>query len=316
MIQAIASAKINLSLHVGPREANGLHRIDGIFQSISWVDYLAFDPDAAEDGLGPWRGSEAGSGAVIDGWDNLAWRAVEATREAAGESGAMGLHLEKRIPAAAGLGGGSADAAAALAASGRVYDVAPDQLLELAARIGSDVPFCLTGGTARVGGTGAQLDSLDPVDGYSIAVVVPPVELATRAVYASWDDMGGPRGPAVTGRDLPPQLRGFEQLSNDLYPAAAAVAPALEDWRAELAARWGRPALLTGSGPSLFAFFVDQREAAEAVTDIPLGARATSAVDPVPFGWALRHDDGTVEASPSVRESDTETIAGLFDAGP
>jgi 4-diphosphocytidyl-2-C-methyl-D-erythritol kinase len=316
VIHAIACAKVNLSLHVAAREADGLHRIDGIFQSISWVDHLLFDPGAAEDGLGPWGEKGGGPSAVIDGWDNLAWRAVKAVRETAGVSGAMSLHLQKRIPAAAGLGGGSADAAAALATSGRIYDVDPDRLLELAARIGSDVPFCLTGGTARVGGTGAQLDSLDPVDGYAIAVVVPPVELATGAVYARWDDLGGPRGPAVSGRDLPPQLRGFEQLANDLYPAAAAVAPALEDWRAELAARWGRPALLTGSGPSLFSFFLDRWEADEAVADIPLGARAASVVEPVPFGWALRHEDGAVEASPSVRPADVETIVALFDAGP
>lgn len=310
-LQAIACAKVNLSLRVGSRQEDGLHHLDGIFQSIGWVDELALNTEPENDQI--FSGSSTGPEGVIDGWNNLAWRAVTATREAAGASQPVSVQLDKQVPAAAGLGGGSADAAAALALGGRVFDVAASELLEIAAGLGSDVPFCLTGGTARVFGTGTQMESLDPVSGFAIALVVPPIELATGGVYSKWDDLDGPDGPAVGGRDLPPELRHFESLANDLYPAAAAIAPALEDWRAELAKSWGRPVLLTGSGPTLFAFFIDQLEADDALRATPVGARATKATTPVPFGWATRDDNGLVEASSLVSPEVEQLIQSLAD---
>lgn len=308
MIQAIAAAKINLSLHVASREANGLHRVDGIFQSISWVDRLeaAF---AQEDTL-----RSAGGGEVIAGWDNLAWRAIAEVRRLAGIGRAVELVLDKAIPAAAGLGGGSADAAAALAIGGQVFGVERDALDGLTAALGSDVPFCFAGGTALVGGTGQELRPLAPVAGFAIAVVVPPIELATGAVYARWDELGQPRGESPHDRALPPALRGEGPLVNDLLPAALAVNPVLGEWRSELATRWNRPVLLTGSGPTLFAFFVDEAEAGAAIEDTPPGARGKAAAIPVPFGWAIREGDGPVMPSRPVDPETTRLIATILDA--
>ncbi|MCP3974464.1 MAG: hypothetical protein GY720_08225 [bacterium] len=316
MLQAVACAKVNLSLRVGTRQEEGLHQLDGIFQSISWVDGLTLHSDSGADGLGPVVGSRLGSDGpdgVIDGWDNLAWRAIDAARTAAGSASFMHLFVDKRLPVAAGLGGGSADAAAALALGGAVFGVEQQRLLEIAAKLGSDVPFCLMGGTARVVGTGARVEPLEPVSGFAMAVVVPPIELATGAVYSKWDELDGPLGPVVAGTDLPPQLRPFEELANDLYPAAVATASALEDWRAELSNRWGRPVLLSGSGPSLFAFFVDQWEAADALDSIPVGSRAASVAVPVPFGWALKRGQGLVETSCPMTPEVGELIQTLAD---
>ncbi len=310
-VQAIACAKVNLSLRVGARHENGLHDLDGVFQSIGWVDELTLHSEQESDRI--FSATSADPDGVIDGWNNLVWKALAATREAAASQQPIAIQLDKHVPAAAGLGGGSADAAAGLALGGRVFGIESSRLLEIAAGLGSDVPFCFTGGTARVVGTGAHMQSLDPVSGFAIALVVPPIELATGKVYSVWDDLGGPDGPDVGGRDLPPGLRQFDSLANDLYPAAAAVAPALDDWRAELAKRWGRPVLLTGSGPTLFAFFIDQAEAEEALHVTPVGARATKAASPVPFGWAMRDDIGAIEASsdvtPEVRQV-IQTLAG------
>jgi len=278
MMRALAYAKVNLSLHVaaaaGPR-----HPVSGLFQSIAWADRLSLET-AEEDVIAGEDGRP-----VIAGADNLAWRAAVAVRDLAETERAMALTLDKQIPAAAGLGGGSADAAAALALAGSLYGVGPHAQSTLAASLGSDVPFCLAGGLAHVSGTGEVVEPLDPAGGYALALVVPPVEVSTAAVYAVWDRLDGPVGPPTGGNDLPPSLRGLGPLRNDLYPAAVAVAPEIDEWRAEMESRWGRPVILTGSGPTLFAFFVDEAEAIAALEAAPVGARALHAAEPVGRGW-------------------------------
>jgi 4-diphosphocytidyl-2-C-methyl-D-erythritol kinase len=277
-MRALAYAKVNLSLHVGagpgPR-----HPVSGLFQSIGWADRLSLET-AEEDVIAGEDGRP-----VIAGTDNLAWQAAVAVRDVAETELAMALTLGKEIPAAAGLGGGSADAAAALALAGRRYGVGPHMRATLAASLGSDVPFCLAGGLAHVSGTGEVIEPLDPAGGYALALVVPPAEVSTAAVYAAWDRLDGPVGPPIGDNDLPPSLRGFGPLRNDLYPAAVAVAPEIDEWRAEMERRWGRPVVLTGSGPTLFAFFVDAAEAAAALEAAPVGARALHATEPIDRGW-------------------------------
>lgn len=279
-MRATANAKVNLGLRVHGRREDGLHLLQGLFQSIDWSDQLELER-ADEDML------ESAGGAVPDGMENLAWRAVNAVRQSAEAAMPMALRLRKEIPVASGLGGGSADAAAALALAGRMFGVSTETLGELAPDLGADVPFCLVGGLAVVTGAGESVSPMPARGGYSLAIVVPPVELATAAVYQAWDRLGGPGGPPVSGRDLPPTLRDLEPLTNDLYPAAVELHPALDDWRDELATRWDRPVLLSGSGPALYAFFIDGDGAHEAVADVPIGARAVAAADPVCRGWAF-----------------------------
>jgi 4-diphosphocytidyl-2-C-methyl-D-erythritol kinase len=286
VIATTAHAKINLVLRIGAVRPNGLHGIDGVFQSVDLGDTLRLE-HADEDALS----SESG-GEVVDGRRNLAWRAVAAVRDAAGSTQALSLQLAKRIPIAAGLGGGSADAAAGLAAAGALLGVDGETQARLAVELGSDVPFCLVGGTARVSGTGERVDRLAPAGGYAAAIVVPPVEVSTAAVFAAWDRLDGSEAPEVGARDVPPSLRAHAPLGNELYPAAVEVAPLIDEWRAELASRWGRPVVLSGSGPSLFSFFVDADEASDALAVAPLGARAAEAVSPVRRGWELVGDPG------------------------
>jgi 4-diphosphocytidyl-2-C-methyl-D-erythritol kinase len=277
-MRALAYAKVNLSLHVGagggPR-----HPVSGLFQSIGWADRLTLE-EAEEDVI---AGSEGRP--IVAGEDNLAWRAAVAVRGLAEAKAAMALTLDKEIPVAAGLGGGSADAAAALVLAGRLWGVGPEAQATLAATLGSDVPFCLAGGLAHVSGTGEVVEPLEPSGGYALALVVPPVEVSTAAVYSTWDRLDGPTGRPIGGSDLPPALRGLGPLRNDLYPAAVAVAPEIDEWRAEMVSRWGRAVILTGSGPTLFAFFVDEAEAAASLEAAPVGARALFATRPVGRGW-------------------------------
>jgi 4-diphosphocytidyl-2-C-methyl-D-erythritol kinase len=281
MIHALAYAKVNFGLRVGRLRDDGYHPIDSIFQSVAIADRLTVDT-AEEDAV-----VGVGGRPVADGFGNLVFRAVKAVRDRAESQQPLHVSLDKAIPAAAGLGGGSADAAAGLAAAGRYFGMSRETLDGLAPELGSDVPFCLVGGTARVTGRGDVVTAMDGLDGFSLAIVVPPVEISTPAAFHRWDELGDPEGLAIPQRALPPQLRDEGDLRNDLYPAAVALAPELDDWRAELEERWSRPVLLSGSGASLFGFFLDSDEAAAAANSVPVGARFAEACDLVSVGWRL-----------------------------
>ena len=222
-----------------------------------------------------------------EGFANLAWRALAAVRREASSAQPMALTLDKGIPTAAGLGGGSADAAATLALAGRYFGISTATLRRMAPELGSDVPFCLLGGTARVEGRGDILDPLDPLAGFALAVVVPPFELATPAVFARWDELESPPGLRIGSADLPPALRGEGEIINDLYPAAIGLQPELDDWRESLAGIWGRPVMMSGSGPTLYGFFLDQEEAAAAAASVPAGSRVAEGCALSNVGWSI-----------------------------
>jgi 4-diphosphocytidyl-2-C-methyl-D-erythritol kinase len=276
-MKARAFAKVNLSLEVGGKEG-GLHSLRGIYQSISWHDDVEVS-FALED-----RFEVPGGGAPPD-TGNLAWRALVTVREMAGSSRPVEVVLHKRIPMEAGLGGGSADAAAVVALGAQLFGLDPDPAVPVLLELGSDVPFSMVGGTALVQGTGDLIEPLPPLGGFALAIVVPPVELNTVTVFRRWDELGEPSGPAAATSSLPPTLRSFAPLRNDLYPAAVSLAPAIEDWRAELAHRWGVPVAMTGSGSALYGFFATVDEAREAADATPAEARAASAAEPVDVGW-------------------------------
>lgn len=281
MIEGIAYAKVNFGLRVGRLREDGFHPVAGIFQSVQIADRLTLDT-AGEDSVATSDGRP-----VAEDMGNLAFRAVDAVRSFAGGMQPVAVTLDKSIPAAAGLGGGSADAAAGLAMAGRLFGVSAPSLAGLAPRLGSDVPFCLAGGTARVAGRGEEVVRLDSLSGFALGVVVPPLEISTPAAFRMWDEMGEPDGLTVMQAALPPALRDEEELTNDLYPAAARLVPELDDWRADLEQAWGRPVMLSGSGPSLFGFFLDSDEATAAVDSIPAGARFAEAADLSPVGWRI-----------------------------
>lgn len=279
-MRANAFAKVNLALRVSSAGEDGFHPVHGIYQTVGWSDVVTLAP-ADRDEM-----AVAGRPAPAD-HSNLAWRAVEAVRAASGSSEQVTVSLEKNIPSAAGLGGGSADAAAALVLASRRFGVPHDVLRVLAPELGSDVPFALVGGSALVAGRGELVQPLPDLDGFVLAIVVPPVELSTPDVYRRWDELGEPSGPRLEERHLPPSLREHAPLGNDLYPAAVAVSPAIEEWRAQLAETWGVPVVMTGSGSGLFSFFATTDEAESAISAIPPGARAAEAVEPVTRGWEV-----------------------------
>jgi len=264
-----AAAKINLGLDVLGIDRDGYHRIRSLVHTIGWRDRLELMP-ADEDRL------------VVDGpdieGDNLVWKAVRLVRQAMGVRRPLDIRLEKHIPIAAGLGGGSADAAAALVASARIVGAPEPLIRRLAGDVGADVPYLLTGGFALMEGRGERVTSLPAVTGFAIAVVVPPFTLATATVYDRWDQMDGPTGRTIAGGALPPALRPYGPVRNDLEPAAVDLEPELAGWIHELETRWDRPVMMSGSGPSLFAYCLDTDEAAAVVAEAPAAVRARSGV--------------------------------------
>jgi 4-diphosphocytidyl-2-C-methyl-D-erythritol kinase len=278
-VEAEAFAKLNLSLRVLPRDRSGLHPLRSLMQSISWADLLTLE--SADEDAFTVRGLP-----VPDDESNLAWRALGAARRASARPAPAALALDKRIPVSAGLGGGSADAAAVLGMAAAPYGLARAERDALAPALGADVPFCLVGGTCLVEEHGERLTGLSPLEGFALAVVVPPFEVLTVDAFGRWDDLGGPEGLPVPAGDLPVPLRDGPPPVNDLLPAAVSLVPELGDWLAELRRAWGQAAFMSGSGPALFGFFASAAEAAEAATAVR-GFRAARACRPVRQGWQM-----------------------------
>ncbi|MEZ5167089.1 MAG: 4-(cytidine 5'-diphospho)-2-C-methyl-D-erythritol kinase [Acidimicrobiales bacterium] len=213
----IAPAKLTLSLRVTGRRHDGYHLIDAEMVSLDLGDRLEVTEGDSLVVTGDHAGDHLGAPA-----DNLVARALRLVGRTAA------VRLEKRIPAGAGLGGGSADAAAILRWAG--FDDTGR-----AASIGADVAFCLRGGRARVRGIGEVIEPL-PFEARTFTLVTPPVRCPTPAVYAAWDDLGGPAG----------------EHHPALEPAALVVAPDSARWRDELGEVAGRRPRLAGSGSSWF----------------------------------------------------------------
>ena len=218
-----APAKLTLSLRITGVRPDGYHEIDAEMVTVDLADELAFVPRPStslqiED-------LTSGGLPVTTGPDNLVARALLALGCTAS------VHILKRIPAGAGLGGGSADAAAVYRWARRT---SPSDVVASAA-LGADVPFCILGGRARVTGIGEVVELLPAID-HVFTLLVPPFGVSTPAVYRTWDALGGPCGPGV----------------NDLESAALHVEPRLREWRDRLGEATGRTPVLAGSGGAWF----------------------------------------------------------------
>lgn len=248
-------AKINLTLAVGPRGADGYHSIESLILRVGLSDELvvAFAESGADTlsvtGL---------PGCPVDG--NLVLRALGAVRRRLGhEMPPLVANLDKRIPMAAGLGGGSSDAAAAIEAAEVMWGVglAPDVRAQIELELGADVPFFARGGDAAlVTGRGESVERLSaPASDMGVLLVTPPFGLSTAQVFARFDELDPPRRASST--DLATALRNPAALrdANDLWPAAASLEPRLGQIRDELERLTRGPWMMSGSGSTLFALY-------------------------------------------------------------
>jgi 4-diphosphocytidyl-2-C-methyl-D-erythritol kinase len=267
-VAARAFAKINLTLHVLARRTDGYHELRTIFQSLALHDTLTFTATR-----GPFEILCADPSCPRDP-SNLVWKAAQRLWELAGFRGAVSgtrVHIRKRIPAQAGLGGGSSDAAAALRALSHLWRLRLDQdgLLEAAKALGADVPFFLAGGTALGVERG---DLVFPLQDHAPARVViarPQFGVSTRDAYGWWDEAAG----LVKDGERQPRRSG--RVDNDLQAAVVARHPSIGTLIRKLERQGARRAAMSGSGSAVFGLFDDSKSAELAASALATGGVRT-----------------------------------------
>lgn len=260
-----AYAKINLGLKVLGRRPDGYHEILSVAQCVDLADVLYFE-SASSDQL------TCSLDSLSTGPDNLVYRAVDAFRARLDRPPqSFRIHLEKNIPIGAGLGGGSADAAAVLRALNRFYDqpFSNADLRQIAATLGSDIPFLVEGGTALMRGRGEMLEALSWEGSVFYVLAYPDVEISTAWAY-------GQLGPILTENspyfNFIVSLSGgcvdhdrlFEVLENDFTPAVDRAYPIVAELRSQLDRVGARATLMSGSGSTVYGIFDDRKTASQA----------------------------------------------------
>ena len=269
LIRETAPAKINLYLHILGRRDDGLHLLDSLVAFVDLADELTATPgaDTALDIIGPFADR------LSAGLDNLVLKAAHALAADLGISSGAHLTLTKNLPVAAGLGGGSSDAAAALRALARLWrvDLGDERVMAVARELGSDVPVCVERCPAFIGGTGHDIEPTSELPRAYLVLVNPGVGLATKEVYGTFvrcrpigarESVERHRGAIA---DVPALADVLSERANDLTEAAGTLAPQvpavlsfLESLPEALVVR------MTGSGPTCFALFAEMDAAAKA----------------------------------------------------
>jgi 4-diphosphocytidyl-2-C-methyl-D-erythritol kinase len=278
--RALAPGKVNLSLFVGAPRADGLHPLASVVQAVSLADELTLGPAA------PGATEDEVLCPGIEG-PNLAGAALAAFRAATGwDAPPQRLEIVKRVPVAAGMGGGSGDAAAALRlaaeAAGRGDD---DELLhELAVGLGADVPGQVRPGRVMMLGAGERVVRLPAPAPFGLAIVPLDAALSTPDVYREFDRLGSTRAPDELDA-LAERMRGGalpgELVVNDLQDAARALCPAIDPALEAVRATGAAHALVSGSGPTVFGLYPDRATAEAAAARLRTAYPRATAAEPV-----------------------------------
>jgi 4-diphosphocytidyl-2-C-methyl-D-erythritol kinase len=278
-LRAAAPGKVNLCLYLGPRRDDGLHELVTVIQPLDLADELTLEPAEADDVVCP----------GVDG-DNLAGRALRAYREAAGGDAHHRLTIDKRVPVAAGMGGGSSDAAAALRLAAHAAGHAQDpRIAHIAPTLGADVPALLHTRATLVTGAGEEVAALPgpalapsdrggsgPAAAWTFVVLPSAAALSTAEVYAEADRLGLARaadGLALRRGEVEAALAAgglpAELVHNDLQDAARSLCPQIDAALAAGREAGADAALVSGSGPTVVALFADAAAAAALAASWP-----------------------------------------------
>ena len=256
-----AHAKINLGLDVIRRRPDGYHEVKMIMQSIGLCDELTLE--------------KAPSGITLTtdhpelscGEDNLIYKAAKLMLDTYHISGGIRIHLQKKIPIAAGMAGGSTDAAAAMKGISRLFDleVPLEQLMKLGMTIGADVPYCILGGTALAEGIGEKLTPLTPAPDFYILVAKPGISVSTKYVYEHLDAAGIARHPDIDGMVLSIEsgsLQGIlDRMGNVLETVTIPAHPEIDSLKRRIRELGAVNSLMSGSGPTVFGVFLSEQAA-------------------------------------------------------
>ncbi len=260
-----APAKVNTVLRVVGRRPNGYHDLEMVMVPLSVADEISLTKRDSGIELVCDGGSDEGMQAER----NLAWRAARALQEAAGISSGVRIELTKRVPIAAGLGGGSSDAAAVLRGLNELWELGwePQRLAEIGVHLGADVPFFCFGRSAWVGGIGDRIDPLEKFPNLSLLLVNPNISVATPWVYGQWDELQNQRkNKGLTGHEAGARVRPLfqgvsdviESLHNDLEAVTIPAYPIIADIKRALQENGAAGTLMSGSGPTVFGLFRDR----------------------------------------------------------
>ncbi len=263
-----AFAKINWSLDITGLREDGYHYMDMLMQPVSLADEitLSLSPSLGISTSG-WPHSRADE-------SNLAYRAALALKTAAGYAGGALIHVHKRIPIGAGMGGGSTDAAAVLTGLNRLWNtgLAPADLENIGLTLGADVPFFIRGGLTRTRGIGEELESRECLHNYWLVVIQPCPGLSTAQVFGLWHGSGNYARPhtdealrALESGDLPGLCAG---ISNVLQPVSESLRPEIARACETLEKAGAARALMTGSGSAVFGIFRSSAAAEKAYRNL------------------------------------------------
>jgi 4-diphosphocytidyl-2-C-methyl-D-erythritol kinase len=265
----LARAKVNLWLNVVGRRADGYHLLDSLIAFTDLADEIAV---ASSDRLSLTVDGPLASAIAQEGDNNLVLKAARLLADRAGVAPRVALTLTKRIPVAAGLGGGSADAAATLQALIDLWRVAlpVEELFDLAARLGADVPMCFAGRAALASGVGEQLAPAPPLPPCAILLVNPGVALPTPDVFKARGNAFSEPRPLRPWTDLASFAAALAERGNDLTDAAISLRPLVADVLAFLRKSGGaRHVAMSGSGATCFALFDSVEHARRAAARLP-----------------------------------------------
>ena len=279
MLKELARAKINLTLDITGIRADGYHEVEMILQMIELADEVELKKISSGINLNMNASGIVGGENIPTDEKNLAWRAALEFQKFCGKNFGVAINLTKKIPAAAGLAGGSADAAAVIRGMNRLYEMnlTENELCEIGARVGSDVPFCIIGGTCLAEGRGEILTRLAPVKKFNAILAKPRGEISTAWAYKTYDDNPAKNHPP-TQEIIEQMERGnydaaFKNFSNVLEGVALKKIPAIADCKRKMLAAGAKVALMSGSGPTVFALTDDDLTAekiAASVEDVQI----------------------------------------------
>ena len=261
LLKLLARAKINLTLDILGKRPDGYHEVEMVMQSVALADEVRLEKTAAGVSL------EVEGAALAADESNLAWRAAALFLRRFSLAGGAAIHLKKKIPMAAGLAGGSADAAAVLIGMNTLFAQGLDeaQLAALAAEIGSDVPFCLRGGTQLATGRGEVLRRLKDLPPFFVVLAKPPIDVSTAWAYGRYDVQKAVRHPH-TERMLAAVSAGnrslvCQELCNVLESVTIEEHREIRALKDIMTAGGALAAMMSGSGPTVFALMENEKGA-------------------------------------------------------
>ena len=259
-----AYAKINLGLDVVQKLPNGYHEVRMIMQTIGIYDELTIEK--ADEGIY----LTTDSGELPTDENNLIYRAARLMQQTYQIEGGVRIHLRKTIPIAAGMAGGSSDAAATMKGMNQLFrlGLSIPELVDLSVRIGADVPYCILGGTALAEGIGEKLTTLPAAPPCHVLIAKPDISVSTKYVYEHLDSAGIRHHPDIGG--MVSAIRSgslsgiLERLENVLEAVTIPLHPVISDLKSQMLKLGAEGSLMSGSGPTVFGIFTDRKNAADA----------------------------------------------------